>query len=181
MALVPCYDSHCSRMISDKALACPQCGAPAGGKRDDGFYRFYRGDGTTLDRELYWKDGVINGPYREFHFNGQLKYEGTYKPSESGDSLVEDGERRFYPEDDGQLRMIQTFKDGKQHGPSWSYRENGQLATKVWFKDDEHHGPYEWYDEQGELGTKGTFNMGEKCGEWFEEGETVTYDPCLSN
>ena len=25
---------------------------------------------------------------------------------------------------------------------------------------------------------KGTSNMGEECGEWFEDGETVTYDPC---
>ena len=24
----------------------------------------------------------------------------------------------------------------------------------------------------------GPYSMGEKCGEWFEEGETVTYDPC---
>jgi len=28
------------------------------------------------------------------------------------------------------------------------------------------------------LGTKGTYNMGEKCGEWFEGGETKTYPPC---
>ena len=27
-------------------------------------------------------------------------------------------------------------------------------------------------------GEKGTYNMGEKCGEWIEDGETVTYDPC---
>jgi len=25
---------------------------------------------------------------------------------------------------------------------------------------------------------KGTYNMGEECGEWMEEGETVTYLPC---
>jgi len=25
---------------------------------------------------------------------------------------------------------------------------------------------------------KGTYNMGERCGEWIENGETVTYDPC---
>ena len=30
----------------------------------------------------------------------------------------------------------------------------------------------------GQLQEKGTSNMGEKCGEWIEEGETVTYDPC---
>tara|TARA_B100002049_G_C15873722_1_gene288631 strand:- start:135 stop:245 length:111 start_codon:yes stop_codon:yes gene_type:complete len=25
---------------------------------------------------------------------------------------------------------------------------------------------------------KGTYNMSERCGEWIEDGETVTYDPC---
>jgi hypothetical protein len=25
---------------------------------------------------------------------------------------------------------------------------------------------------------RGTYNMGEKCGEWIEDAETVTYDPC---
>jgi len=25
---------------------------------------------------------------------------------------------------------------------------------------------------------RGTYNMGVECGEWIEDGETVTYDPC---
>ena len=39
-------------------------------------------------------------------------------------------------------------------------------------------GPAEAYHENGQLMGKGTFKDNEKCGEWFEEGETVTYDPC---
>ena len=30
----------------------------------------------------------------------------------------------------------------------------------------------------GQFLEKGTFNMGERCGEWIENGGTVTYDPC---
>ena len=30
----------------------------------------------------------------------------------------------------------------------------------------------------GQFLEKGTFNMGERCGEWIEDGETVTYPPC---
>jgi hypothetical protein len=26
--------------------------------------------------------------------------------------------------------------------------------------------------------SSGIYNMGEKCGEWIGDGETVTYDPC---
>jgi antitoxin component YwqK of YwqJK toxin-antitoxin module len=49
--------------------------------------------------------------------------------------------------------------------------------------DGELDGPYESYSfasyyENGQLERKGTSNMGEECGEWFEDGETVTYDPC---
>ena len=39
-------------------------------------------------------------------------------------------------------------------------------------------GPVEFYHENGQLRRKGTGNMGEKCGEWIEDGETVTYDSC---
>ena len=39
-------------------------------------------------------------------------------------------------------------------------------------------GPVGFYHEDGQLREKGTGNMGEKCGEWIEGGETVTYDPC---
>ena len=39
-------------------------------------------------------------------------------------------------------------------------------------------GPYERYAENGQLESTGTWNMGEQCGEWIEDGETVTYDPC---
>jgi len=40
------------------------------------------------------------------------------------------------------------------------------------------HGLNEYYYENGQLASKGTYNMGEKCGEWIEFGEIVTYDPC---
>ena len=34
------------------------------------------------------------------------------------------------------------------------------------------------YYENGQLREKGTLKDNEKCGEWLEQGETVTYDPC---
>ena len=45
--------------------------------------------------------------------------------------------------------------------------------------DDESvlHGLFE-RSEDGSIDERGTFNMGEKCGEWFEYGKTVTYPPC---
>ena len=39
-------------------------------------------------------------------------------------------------------------------------------------------GPFETYHDNGQLRRRGTYKDNEKCGEWMEEGETVTYDPC---
>ena len=36
----------------------------------------------------------------------------------------------------------------------------------------------ELYGEDGRLLEKGTYNWDEKCGEWIEDGDTVTYPPC---
>ena len=47
-----------------------------------------------------------------------------------------------------------------------------------WFSEGPPDGPYESYFENGQLEQKGTYKDGLRCGEWFEEGETVTYDPC---
>ena len=49
--------------------------------------------------------------------------------------------------------------------------------------DGELDGPYESYSfasyyANGQLYEKGTYNMGQKCGEWIEDGETSTYYPC---
>ena len=39
-------------------------------------------------------------------------------------------------------------------------------------------GPYEFYHEDGQLYERGTWSMGQKCGEWIDEYEPVTYGPC---
>ena len=71
--------------------------------------------------------------------------------------------------DNGQLEEKGIYKDGQRDGPYEFYYDNGQLSSKVIYKDGKLHGPVE---------IKGTYNNDEKCGEWFEDGETVTYGPC---
>ena len=55
---------------------------------------------------------------------------------------------------------------------------NGQLRQRRTAVDEQNHGPFESYLENGQLVSKGKYNMGEKCGEWFEDGETETHPPC---
>ena len=70
------------------------------------------------------------------------------------------------------------FRGPPSDGPYEIYHDNGQLWGKETYKDGEGHGPRENYDENGQLMSTGIYTNGEKCGEWVEEGETVTYDPC---
>ena len=59
------------------------------------------------------------------------------------------------------------------------YHENGQLLYKSIWKDGVEDGPSEAYYENGQLWERGVWNVGNKCGEWLEDGEeTVTYPPC---
>ena len=71
-----------------------------------------------------------------------------------------------------------TWKDGEFDGPFEEYHENGQLMMIGTYKDRELNGPFERYGRNGELLDRGTLREGEECGEWLEDGETVTYDPC---
>ena len=80
--------------------------------------------------------------------------------------------------DSGQLDEKGTYRDGELDGPFESYRDNGQLWEKTTWKDGVADGPFEAFGENGQLTWKGNSSMGEKCGEWTEDGETVTYDPC---
>ena len=70
--------------------------------------------------------------------------------------------------------MTGEIKDG----PFERYHENGQLWWKGTYKDGVEEGQTETYNENGQLKSKGAMKDDEKCGEWIEDGETVTYDPC---
>ena len=53
-----------------------------------------------------------------------------------------------------------------------------EIQQRFTLRDGVRHGPYEEYFDNRELYEKGTYKEGEKCGEWLEDGETVTHDPC---
>jgi hypothetical protein len=127
------------------------------------------GDGSRMTGT--YKDGERDGPYEEYYENGQLTEKGTYKDGER------DGPFEWYHEN-GQLMSRGTFSNGETDGPYENYHGNGQLSSKGTRKDGKLDGPFESYHENGQLVWKGTYNMGEECGEWIEEGETVTYPPC---
>ena len=87
---------------------------------------------------------------------------------------------RFHPSDTTQVVYTAILKDGILDGPEVRYyHETGQLGFMIIYKDGVEDGPSEAYYENGQLWERGVWNVGNKCGEWLEDGEeTVTYDPC---
>ena len=126
-------------------------------------------------RNVIWewgqlRNGVWDGLYENYFDNGQLWRKGKYENGEQcGKWLLKDGETVTHPP---------CSENGEFDGPFEDYYENGQLREKTTYKDGILDGPYELYYENGQLRWKGTYKDRERCGEWFQRGQTVTYDPC---
>ena len=118
-----------------------------------------------------YRDGQREGRFEYFYPSGVLRGRGTYENGE------EEGPYESWHEN-GEPRSKITYAAGELDGPFEFYYENGQLEEKGTFTAGELDGPFESYHENGQLEQRGTANMGQKCGEWIEDGETVTFDPC---
>jgi len=82
------------------------------------------GDST----EKHYKNGKLEGVYREYFENRKLKTERTYK----NDKL--EGITKMYYEN-RQLKAEETYKDGKLEGPATMYYENGKIKNKATFQN----------------------------------------------
>ena len=69
------------------------------------------------------KNGKKDGPWIEYHDNGQLWSKGTYKDGKRVGPYV-----RYYA--NGQLSTKGTFKDGKLVGPWVGYNKDGTVWEK---------------------------------------------------
>ena len=107
---------------------------------------------------------------KTYYESGKLRIRSTYKDG------FRDGPTEGYHEN-GQLQQKLTFVAGQRDGPSESYDENGRLKEKGTYLAGKEDGLFEFYHENGQLHTGGTSNMNKRCGEWIEDGETVTYPP----
>jgi len=129
------------------------------------------GDSLGMYETGTYRDGQREGRHEYFYPSGVLRGRGTY------DNDERDGPYEGYYEN-GELRIKLTFVAGERDGPYEIYYENGQLELKVALVAGEPDGPAELYDENGQSLSEGIWNMGEECGEWIIDGETVTHDPC---
>ena len=124
----------------------------------NGFWREWNENGL-LTYELNYKFGKANGMHREWHSNGQLSCEWSCL-----DGQRQGVGRRWY--DDGQLRSTTNYKDGKGVLEK-TYFKNGNMKNECNYSDGKSlDGLWRQYYENGQLEAEVNYKEGKKDGLW---------------
>ena len=114
------------------------------GKKREGKWLFYHGDGKTVMSEENYKNGKLDGPYRTFYSNGEPTEITAYK-----DGLQHGNYKKYSIK--GFLYQDFNYANGKLNGMATYYsRKTGDLIKKGPYKDDLRVGTWENYVD-GEL------------------------------
>ena len=98
------------------------------GKLYTGIVFEYHRDTNTLKYEHTYKEGIMEGEYKEYYRNGQLEVKGNYIAGER------EGKFESWSET-GQLLMEFNFKD-ESNTILKEFHENGKLHTEYYFKNE---------------------------------------------
>ena len=103
-----------------------------------------------------FKNGKLNGEFKEFFENGSLFQIGTFKNGDMKNIKV------FY--ENGNLKFEQNLKDRK--GKYRGYYPNGMLEVEGEVFQGDEIGLWKYYNENGSLSSEGMCKEGKKVGEW---------------
>ena len=136
----------------------------------------YERDTTSIEN---YKDGKLNGPYLEYHDNGQImtdcsyldgEYDGEFKIYGSKGNLISkshynkgefDGATILYHKiGETSPKYVMNYKDGLPEGEFVEYHKNGALATKVSFKDGKKEGAQLNYFSNGQISEESNYVNG---------------------
>ena len=110
----------------------------------DGERILYNAKGEKEVSELYNND-VLNGPFKEFHPNGKIKFLGTYTDNVLGGTV-----NVFYPS--GKVKEEVLFENNVEDGAFKEFHENGKLKWEGSYRNgDNEFGLLKEYNEEGEL------------------------------
>ncbi len=136
-----------------------------------GEWTYYFENGKLMRTEKY-EDGKLISK------KGLTRFEKVFEKGElvwhkpiNGVGFVDEnnkksGEWKFYDEN-GKLRQIGSYMDGKREGEWKHYHKNGKLSDIGSYRDGKQEGGWKEYDESGEL----------RDGEWkryYENGELLS-------
>jgi antitoxin component YwqK of YwqJK toxin-antitoxin module len=131
-------------------------------------------DVCTPIKKCSYVNGKLNGEYKEWYDNRNLKLESNYVNGELHGKYNE-----WY--DNGKPKVETTYVSGEKHGKYQEWYKNGQLKVEATFLlcEEWHdrrglrHGIYkEWY-ENGQLSVETNYKAGEKIKHkvWYENGQ----------
>ncbi len=104
----------------------------------------------------HYKNGKLHGEMKIFE-NGQLVEKIPYVKG------VVHGEKRYYTEE-GQLTLIENYRNGKRNGLLIQLNENGSPLLRSQYKDEKLEGLMTQYTENGELQSKIHYKANKKHG-----------------
>lgn len=85
------------------------------------------------------------------------------------------GEQVFFRED-GIKAGITTFRNGIRHGPTFEFHQSGQVAFEGIVENGEFEGLSKWYFKNGKLNFIGSRHLGKDTGWWYYfnvQGDTI--------
>ncbi|MCC7303719.1 MAG: hypothetical protein IT233_13850 [Bacteroidia bacterium] len=139
--------------------------------KPEGIHNLFSPEGVVIKTKVY-TEGILSGagimdaagneqgPWEEFHANGQLKGKGEYK---DGKRI---GDWSFY-HINGKLEQKGKYdKKGRAQGVWKWYYEGGNLLREENYLDGQREGAMTEYSDSGSVITRGDFLEGMKEGKW---------------
>lgn len=136
------------------------------GDRPDGIYEEYYENGTIKTKGSYSNELKQSG-WTEYHENGEVSAEFNYRYGK----LI--GGKEWHP--NGQEKA--QFKVDYRNGDTTNYAEfyeNGNLKLLCGYSDGKRDGPFEEYYEDGQIKIKREYENGNRSGDWKEYYEDGT-------
>ncbi len=156
-----------------KTVASFKDGVPEGIRREyseDGriLMAFTFREGKMTGQGIMTEEGIKQGPWKEYYYDGQLKAEGKY---DKGKKVG--GWKYYYP--DGTLEQEGYYNtEGLTEGLWKWYYPSGLLHREENYLNGSADGLSLEYDENGSIVTSGEFIEGNEEGKWF-----YNIDGCL--
>lgn len=120
-------------------------------------YRFFNKKGETI-KDVKKSKGSFE--YEGFYADGVVSTKGIYKTD-----MGKDGRWEYFTQN-GVLKSVEHFKDGKLHGEEINYYPNGEISDKWIYKNDSLSGYYASYFLNGNIYAQGWYEQKNRVGEW---------------
>ena len=105
-------------------------------------------------------DTFIDGMFRVYWSNGNLRYEWEYKDGKRVDGIS----KGWWP--NGKIKIIRNWVNGTHKGLQQEFYTNGKIWLEEVITDDKDYGEFVEYDQDGKKMNEGKFRL-----EYLVDGE----------